>query len=184
MKVVALTGAGISKSAGIPTFEEIPNLKDKLSVEFKQSNPKAFNEAMNLLKDHVKDKEPTLAHKALAELQIPIITMNVDGLHKKAGSRLVYEIHGNCIEDNVVLYGQNIYFAEEAKNLIVKTAIEAKKYNEESMLLIIGTSMQTSFPYLLMALANQMGMQIYCINNNADIEVPLFLKENVFLSEN
>ncbi len=110
--------------------------------------------------------------------------MNVDGLHKKAGSRLVYEIHGNCIEDNVVLYGQNIYFAEEAKNLIVKTAIEAKKYNEESMLLIIGTSMQTSFPYLLMALANQMGMQIYCINKNADIEVPLFLKENVFLSEN
>ncbi len=66
MKVVALTGAGISKSAGIPTFEEIPNLKDKLSVEFKQSNPKAFNEAMNLLKDNVKDKEPTLAHKALA----------------------------------------------------------------------------------------------------------------------
>ena len=47
MKFVVFTGAGISKSAGIPTFEEIPGIKEKLSVDFKESNPKEFEEAIN-----------------------------------------------------------------------------------------------------------------------------------------
>lgn len=65
MKIVAFTGAGISKSAGIPTFEEIEGIKEKLSTEFKESNPKEFEEAINLLKTNVANKEPTKAHKIL-----------------------------------------------------------------------------------------------------------------------
>lgn len=88
MKVIAFTGAGISKSAGIPTFEEVDGLKEMLSVEFKKARPIEFREATNLLKSNVKDKEPTIAHKVLAEYNIPIITMNIDGLHQKAGSKM------------------------------------------------------------------------------------------------
>ena len=49
---------------------------------------------------NVKDKKPTKAHKVLADLQIPIVTMNIDGLHQKAGSRFVLEIHGNYERNN------------------------------------------------------------------------------------
>ena len=56
MRVVALTGAGISKAAGIPTFEEIDGIKEKLSLNFKEQYPKEFDEAINLLINNVKDK--------------------------------------------------------------------------------------------------------------------------------
>jgi NAD-dependent deacetylase len=181
MKIIAFTGAGISKSAGIPTFEEVDGLKKKLSVDFKESHPQEFEDAINQLKNSVKDKEPTIAHKALADLQIPIITMNIDCLHKKAGSRICYQIHGNYKSDNIVLYGQEILFREESINLIVHTAREAKKFGEEAMFLVIGTSMQTAFANTLVWVAEQEAMEIRFINKNADVEVPKVLKECAFL---
>lgn len=50
MKVIAFTGAGISKSAGIPTFEEVEGLKSKLSVEFKEEHPQEFYKTIGALK--------------------------------------------------------------------------------------------------------------------------------------
>ena len=95
MKIIAFTGAGISKSAGIPTFLDTPGVKEKFSVEYREANPVDFyTEKLERVK-MLHGKEPTKAHKALAELSIPIITMNIDCLHSKAGSRIVYEIHGN-----------------------------------------------------------------------------------------
>ena len=183
MEIVAFTGAGISKSAGIPTFEEVEGLKEKLSVDFKESHPQEFENAINQLKNSVKDKEPTIAHKALADLQIPIITMNVDCLHKKAGSRVCYQIHGNYKDDNIVLYGQDILFRDESINLVMQTARHAKKFGEDALLLVIGTSMQTMFANILVWVAKEEGMEVHYINENADVEVPKFLSEHVFLSK-
>lgn len=176
MNIIAFTGAGISKSAGIPTFEEVPNLKQKLSVDFKEKYPQEFYDAMFNLVNSVRDKEPTKAHKALAEYDIPIITMNVDCLHTKAGSKQVYEIHGNYREDNIVLYGQEMHHVEDVLTLIIQIS---KEYKEEAIFLIIGTSMQTAFAHTLAQLATQLGMRIHIIDKNADEEVPIFLKENV-----
>ena len=106
MKIIAFTGAGISKSAGIPTFLDTPGAKEKFSVEYRKANPVDFYEEKLKRVKMFDGKEPTKAHKALAELPIPIITMNIDCLHSKAGSRLVYELHGNYIDDNIVLYGE------------------------------------------------------------------------------
>lgn len=184
VKVIAFTGAGISKSAGIPTFEEVEGLKDKLSVSFKNEHPKDFSEALRTLKESVEDKKPTKAHQALAEFSIPIITMNIDGLHQKAGSNLVYEIHGSTQNDNIVLYGQDIHFKDEVINLIIKTAEESKNHKEDSIFLVIGTSMQTTFALFLTWLAEERGMKVFYINENADENVPKFLKENVFLYQN
>ena len=176
MKVVAFTGAGISKSAGIPTFEEVSGIKEKLSVEFKQRNPKEFNDAINLLKNNVMDKEPTKAHRILAEFEIPIITMNVDNLHTKAGSKNVIELHGNYIEDNIVLYGQEMLNSDKAIRLIQDTAKLAKENGETSVLLVIGTSMQTSFANILVLIARANGMKDLYIDQNADEEVEQFFK--------
>lgn len=181
MKIIAFTGAGISKSAGIPTFEEVEGLKTKLSVDFKSKHPSEFHEALEMLKNSVDGKEPTKAHKALAELSIPIITMNIDGLHQKAGSRLVLEIHGNYKKNNIVLYGEELHFKDEAISLIIKTAEDAKRNNEEAIFLVIGTSMQTTFAVFLVWLAEQRGMKVHYINDNADKSVPTFLNKYVFL---
>ena len=178
MKIIAFTGAGISKAAGIPTYEEQPELKGKLSVEMKKENPEEFEKIMNNLIENVKDKEPTKAHKILAEKNIPIITMNVDNLHRKAGSKEVYEIHGNYIAGNIVLYGEDVHFGEKAITLIMKTAREAKKANEEAYFLVIGTSMQTAFAYILTNVAKTQGMEVVYINNNADEEVEEFFKSH------
>ena len=181
MNIIAFTGAGISKAAGIPTFEEVPNLKDKLTVEFKQSNPVEFFDTMETLINTVKDKEPTNAHKALASLPIPIITMNIDCLHQKAGSQLVLELHGNYRKENIVLYGESIHNAEAVINLILQVSGKARLYNEESIFLVIGTSMQTAFANTLVGIAEKCGMKIHFINENADEEVPKFIKEHIFL---
>ncbi len=174
MKIVAFTGAGISKSAGIPTFEEIPEIKDKLSVEYKEKYPNEFDEAINLLKNNVKDKEPTKAHKILAKLNIPIITMNVDNLHTKAGSKNVIEIHGNYIKDNIVLYGQNMHDSDLALKLITDTAKSAKENKEEATLLVIGSSMQTAFANILTLIAKVNEIEVLYIDKNADEEVEEF----------
>ena len=184
MRVVAFTGAGISKSAGIPTFEDTPGVKEKFSVEYREAHPIEYQKAKLERVKMFEGKEPTKAHKALAELSIPIITMNIDGLHRKAGSKLVYEIHGNYIADNVVLYGEDIHYREDSINLIIQTVKQAKLEGEESTLLVIGTSMQTVFANVLVWVAEQYGMKVHFINDNADEEVPKFLLENVFLPVN
>lgn len=176
MKIIAFTGAGISKSAGIPTFEEVQGLKDKLSIEYRETHPYEFEQAMQKLINSVQNKKPTVAHNILSLFKIPIITMNIDCLHTKAGSKQVYEIHGNYKDNNIVLYGEKMHFSKEALELLNAITIEAKQNDEEVTLLIIGTSMQTSFANVLKCYAEQLGITIYEINQNADIEVPIFFK--------
>ena len=99
-----------------PTFEEINGIKEKLSIGFKERNPNEFNKAINLLMSNVKDKKPTKAHKVLADLQIPIITMNIDGLHQMAGSKKVYELHGSVLR-NTCTHCQTKYSLEDMMKL-------------------------------------------------------------------
>ncbi len=93
---VALTGAGISAPSGIPTFQgswKNQPIRNFLTREYVNDNPVGFFE---MFVDMVGwcDKEPNEAHKALAALDIPVITQNIDGLHEKAGTRTVYPLHG------------------------------------------------------------------------------------------
>jgi len=103
---IALTGAGISTESGIPDFRGDEGIWKKFQIE-------TFGTLESLLKDPSKFWEmakkiaPTLfkakpnhGHYALAELEKidiikAVITQNVDGLHQKAGSVIVYEVHGN-----------------------------------------------------------------------------------------
>lgn len=99
-KIVILTGAGISKEAGIETFREggiydkNPELYYKLRPETYETDPDFLYNYYNNRLEQYKDKLPTKAHEAIAQHQIPVITQNVDDLHEKAGSHKIIHVHG------------------------------------------------------------------------------------------
>jgi len=104
--MVALTGAGISTEAGIPDFRgphgmwQDASLMEVLSAPSFRRDPAAFYSAGLKLLGNIGHAQPTLAHQLLAKLEErgrldAVITQNIDGLHQAAGSRTVYELHGN-----------------------------------------------------------------------------------------
>ncbi len=108
--VVALTGAGISTPSGIPDFRSpasgLWNRVNPFEVASLQSfryRPEAFYEWIRPLAKTILTSNPNPAHIALARLEDlgilkSIITQNIDLLHTKAGSKIVYEVHGHIRE--------------------------------------------------------------------------------------
>ncbi|MFN2239308.1 MAG: NAD-dependent deacetylase [Thermoanaerobaculia bacterium] len=108
-RVVALTGAGISAESGIPTFRGPGGLWENHRPE-ELATPGAFARDPLLVwrwyewrRDLVRRVSPNAAHEALARLErtlagrgeLTLVTQNVDGLHRRAGSRSILELHGN-----------------------------------------------------------------------------------------
>jgi len=113
--IVVFTGAGVSAESGIPTYRGKDGYWEKYDPE-KYANINYFNQDpsyyWNFFKEVrypvLKTAKPNLAHKSIAELETlgkikSVITQNIDGLHKEAGSKKVLELHGNtrtfsCLE--------------------------------------------------------------------------------------
>ena len=105
-RIVVLTGAGVSTSSGIPDFRsEGTGLWSRdepleaASLTTFRTAPEKFFHWFRPLAGQIFHAQPNPAHNALAELEntdktITIITQNIDGLHQKAGSRNVLELHG------------------------------------------------------------------------------------------
>ena len=103
-KIVVLSGAGISAESGIKTFRDSNGLwenhrvEDVASPEGFAKNPQLVLDFYNARRRQLKEVEPNEAHKILAELEkdvdIEIITQNVDDLHERAGSTKVLHLHG------------------------------------------------------------------------------------------
>lgn len=118
-RLIVFTGAGISVESGIPTFQEQPGIRDKLTRDFANEHPEEYRDTIRSMVNCCENANPNAAHLAIAELiDCPVITMNVDGLHTKAGSSNVIEIHGTLptremleeydfplTYDGIVLYG-------------------------------------------------------------------------------
>ncbi|WP_285905213.1 SIR2 family NAD-dependent protein deacylase [Pseudodesulfovibrio pelocollis] len=105
-KVVVLTGAGVSAESGVPTFRGPGGLwkthraEDLARPDAFAARPELVWEFYNWRRSLVAGCEPGPAHLALAALerQMPnflLITQNVDGLHGRAGSRRLVEMHGS-----------------------------------------------------------------------------------------
>ena len=112
--IVFFGGAGVSTESGIPDFRSATGLynqkldrnvspEELISHTFYVRYPEYFFE---FYKDKLvyPDAEPNDCHKALAELEKQgkvkaIVTQNIDGLHQKAGSQVVYELHGSTLRN-------------------------------------------------------------------------------------
>ena len=108
--ITVLTGAGISKESGVPTFREA---QTGLWAQYQPQSlatPQAFERNPELVwnwyawrRELVSNAKPNAGHQALVELAayVPVftvITQNVDNLHQEAGSTDVIELHGNIAQ--------------------------------------------------------------------------------------
>ena len=111
-RIVFFGGAGVSTESGIPDFRSVDGLYHQkyayppetiLSHTFYEKHPEEF---FRFYRDKLLklDAQPNAAHKKLAELEragklAAVVTQNIDGLHQKAGSRTVYELHGSVLRN-------------------------------------------------------------------------------------
>jgi len=107
-RVLVLTGAGVSAESGVPTFRGGGNTAIWKGMPFDvissgamlERNLPAVWEWFDYRRDLLRACEPNAAHQAIASWQerfadLTLVTQNIDGLHQRAGSRNVVELHGN-----------------------------------------------------------------------------------------
>mgnify|MGYP002540567345 CR=1 FL=1 len=111
--IVFFGGAGVSTESGIPDFRSKDGLYNQHDIHFEKyepeyllskeclyNDPKVFYEFYRQKMD-TRNIEPNITHKVLAKMEQSgklkaVVTQNIDGLHQKAGSKNVYEIHGTA----------------------------------------------------------------------------------------
>ncbi|WP_458863636.1 NAD-dependent protein deacylase [Acidaminobacterium chupaoyuni] len=127
-RIVFFGGAGVSTESGIPDFRSVDGLyhtkyryppETIISRSFFESHTEEFY-------DFYREKllfpqaQPNAAHKKLAELErahrlSAVITQNIDGLHQKAGSERVLELHGSVLRNTCMRCGKK-YSMEDVLN--------------------------------------------------------------------
>ncbi|MEE9432265.1 MAG: NAD-dependent deacylase [Melioribacteraceae bacterium] len=127
--IVFFTGAGISAESGISTFRGKDGLWNKLKPE-ELANFDAFMKNPNMVwewyqyrRDIISRTKPNAGHETIVKFEkifnVTVVTQNVDNLHGRAGSKNIYELHGNiernfCIDcktffsEDEIMSGQNV----------------------------------------------------------------------------
>jgi NAD-dependent deacetylase len=126
--IVFFGGAGVSTESGIPDFRSVDGLYRQkfeyppeviISHSFYERKPEYF---FNFYREKMLPLgfEPNITHKVLARWEAEgklsaVVTQNIDGLHQKAGSKNVYELHGSVLRNYCVRCGK-FHSAEFVKN--------------------------------------------------------------------
>lgn len=220
--IVFFGGAGVSTESGIPDFRSkdgIYNMKFKYSPEYMLShtffvkNTKEFYDFYRAMMDSRKYL-PNITHKVLKKMEDngnlkAVITQNIDGLHEKAGSKKVYNLHGNIYENKCMKCGKMydaksafdslevpkcscggiikpevVLYEEGLDDEVVNGAI--KKLREADLLIVGGTSLTVYPANTFIALTN--AKNIVIINKdrpNLDYIYlnPAFLDKNIIFIE-
>lgn len=129
--IVFFGGAGVSTESGIPDFRSQDGLYNQqwnyppetiISRSFFDHDPKEFYRFYRA-KLIIKDAKPNAAHIALAEMEAAgklsaVVTQNIDGLHQKAGSKKVFELHGSTLRNYCMNCGEeyDIGYIEKSKS--------------------------------------------------------------------
>jgi NAD-dependent deacetylase len=171
-RIVALTGAGISAESGLATFRDAQTglwskfkPEELATADAFRRNPKLVSDWYACRREQALKAKPNAGHLALAEMEkhapkFLLVTQNVDGLHERAGSKQIVELHGNihrfrcfdndCRTDNFDLEqgrcrscGGNlrpdvVWFGEMLPVSALETAISAAE--ESDVFFSIGTS--------------------------------------------
>jgi len=140
--IVFFGGAGVSTESGIPDFRSVDGLYNQqydyppeqiISHSFFMRDPEEFYRfyRKKILLDGI---EPNITHIKLAELEAKgklkaVVTQNIDGLHQKAGSKTVYEVHGT-VAKNYCMKCHRFYSGDDMIRLIDKDCEERLEAGE------------------------------------------------------
>lgn len=119
MKLIILTGAGMSAESGIKTFRDSDGLWENYRIEevctpeALERNPELVNHFYNERRKQLYEAQPNAGHIGLAELEkyfdVRIITQNIDDLHERAGSSRVLHLHGELKKVRSSIHPDKIY---------------------------------------------------------------------------
>ena len=180
MKILAFTGAGISKQSNIPTFMEKPEVREKLFRRFANTHHEEYNEVIKQLKANMNCAKPNDAHIALTEYNIPVMTMNIDGLHKLSCSDAL-ELHGGLPDDDEMdiaysLYNKPVLYGDPAPNY-AKAYEMVYDLNPGDVFIVVGCSYHTAIACDLREVAKSRGARIIEIQEDAAHNVRKVLEE-------
>lgn len=203
---VVLTGAGISTPSGIPDFRspgsglwEKDDPMEVASLYALRRDPQRFYRWVRPLVSLMRQAQPNPAHIALAQLEAAgriqaVITQNIDGLHQRAGSRVVLELHGhlrtatclNCfrqtsaegLEETVergevprcpycggVVKPDVILFGEQLPTDVLIAAMEHAR--QADLMLVVGSSLMVMPAAKLPAITHASGGSVLIFNQQS-----------------
>lgn len=197
--VVAVTGAGISYSSGLPLeadhVEGVP-LREFFRPHLLRSDPQRFFDAYRAVLKRWRSATPNAAHVALAKRGIWVVTQNIDGLHRDAETDHLIELHGNlreltCPSCNQY-YGSDLAWQESVPHcpacgsgLRPGVSLEGSEVRHFSLavdwvgraqiVLIIGTTLEMDPVRQLPQIATSNGAKLMYINRAAELAVPKLL---------
>ncbi len=197
-KVAVLTGAGVSAESGVPTFRGADGLWKSFRAE-ELATPEAFRRDPKLIwewydwrRSLIAPLSPNAGHFAIAEMEkrfddFLLITQNVDGLHEKAGSRKLLELHGNiwktrCVDEHTVRENRQtplkelpplcgcgailrphiVWFGESLEPAVIQKAIKTSQ--ECDLFIVAGTSALVQPAASLAGMAKEAGAFVIEVN--------------------
>ncbi|MDI3256199.1 MAG: Sir2 family NAD-dependent protein deacetylase [Kyrpidia sp.] len=196
---LVITGAGISVASGLPTVGETWNgivLRTLFTRHRFEKEPKEFYDCYRDWLWSWGRAEPNPAHRALAAWGGPVVTLNVDGLHRKAGSERCLEVHGRLFElacrgCGILVRGdrafcQDVPRCPECGGILGPNIVLAGEpvrhfasvmdlVGEADLLLVIGTRMDVSPMNQIPAAAHRRGIPLIRVNRRAELLIPALL---------
>lgn len=127
-RIVVFTGAGISAESGISTFRAPDGIWAKFkpeelaNINAFMANPERVWQWYQYRRQVVESAKPNAGHRAIVELEkivprVDVITQNVDGLHRIAGSSRVYELHGSLMAHRCLECGRPYEIASDEQHV-------------------------------------------------------------------
>ena len=206
-KILIFTGAGVSKESGIETFRDSKDslwnnykIEDVATIDAWRKNRSLVLDFYNQRRTQLKDVEPNLAHKIIADLEkdheVTLVTQNVDNLHERAGSTNVIHLHGELTKSRSTYPGSTeiydcpgdinigdkcargaqlrphiVWFGENLDPANLDKATIAAQ--ECDICIIVGTSMQVA-PANQIPLLVKDGTPIYYVDPGEAFDVPRY----------
>ncbi|WP_421919234.1 SIR2 family NAD-dependent protein deacylase [Marinifilum sp.] len=214
--MIAFTGAGISVESGIPPFRGSDGLWSKydpkcLDLDYFHLHPQeSWRAIKSIFYDFFGKATYNTAHKVLADLEAEgilkaVITQNIDNLHQQAGSKNVFEFHGNsqrlicntcgeiylpdaldlnqlpplCVHDKTVLKPDFVFFGEGIPEVAYRKSLQAAR--DTDVIMVIGTTGEVMPAAMIPSEAKRNGAVVIEINteksNYTDGVTDYFLQE-------